>query len=407
MNLALAMGVTVTDDPTTLPAAKDPFPAARSEALPSDAEIRTLVASAPAQREDLKASVAHAESGAILAKGAKLDTRPRLDLTGRTWLTGLGEINASNALDRWVGPSVSASLGIEIPLGNNFYRGRSLQREADLRQRQISAAELERQIKLNVVRNGGTLREAAARVQQAQDAVGFYRKTIEAEMERFQAGDSTLVDTILTEEQSTEALITLVAAQADYAHLVAQLRYETGLLAPDGGRRHPRQPRGRAARSPPVKRPAGVCLLAAAVALVASTAGAQQVPAGAAPAPQPGLKVAIPLHTPDTAASVASAPKLQAPAISLPMAVQLTVMHDPRVQGEMQQVAFSSGQLQQASGRFDQFVSATPSYSRSLSELTDYFKDREAGKRELLDAARRRSSRGRARPYRSSSPRTT
>jgi outer membrane protein TolC len=233
VNLALAMGITVTDDPASLPAAKDPFPTPQAAALPSDEEVKSLVAAAPAQREDLKAAAARVESGALLLRGAKADTRMRLDLTGRTWMTALGEINASDAIDRWIGPSFSASLGVEIPLGNNFYRGRSLQRQADLRQREISSAELARQIRLNVVRNAGTLREAATRVEQAEQAVGFARKTVDAEIEKFQAGDSTLVDTIITEEQSTEALMSLVSAQADYAHLVAQLRYETGTLAPD------------------------------------------------------------------------------------------------------------------------------------------------------------------------------
>lgn len=129
-----------------------------------------------------------------------------------------------------------------------------------------------------------------------------------------------------------------------------------------------------------MKRPAGVALLAAAVALVASTAVAQQGPA----APPAGNKVVVPLPSADVVGSLPAPPKLQAPSISLATAVQMTVLHDPRVLGEGQQVDVSFGQLQQARGRFDQYVSAAPTYNRSLSELTDVAKQREFGKRELI-----------------------
>lgn len=125
-----------------------------------------------------------------------------------------------------------------------------------------------------------------------------------------------------------------------------------------------------------MRTPSHAALLAAALGLCAAAATAQE-----ATAPRAGLQIAVPLPGPDTAIAP---PKLQVPAISLPMAVQLTILHDPNVLGATQQVALSSGQLRQASGRFDQFVSATPSYNRSLTELTNYFKDREQGKRDLL-----------------------
>jgi outer membrane protein TolC len=232
VTLAREMGITVTDDPATLPVARDTFPA--PEAALTDAEASVLAKMAPAQREDLKAAVFREESGRVLVKGAKTDLRPRLDLTGRTWWTSLGEIRVSDAIDRWVGPSFSASLALDVPVGNNFFRGRLLQREADLRQRRISTADLDRQIRLNVIRTSGSLREAANRVRLAQEAVGYSRKTIEAEFEKFQAGDATLLDTIITEDQQTDALLTLVAAQQEYANLLAQLRFETGSLVADG-----------------------------------------------------------------------------------------------------------------------------------------------------------------------------
>jgi outer membrane protein TolC len=233
--LALAMGITVTEDAATLPMARDPFPGPPEGTLPNDAEAAALANGAPARREDLKASMLREQAAQQLVRGARNDLRPKVDLTGRGWYTSLGEINISDAYDRWIGPSFSGQLTFDVPIGNNVFRGRLLQREADYRTRRITSADLDRQIKLNVIRTAGALREAATRVELAQQAVGFSKKTIESEIEKFQAGDATLIDAILTEDQQTDALLTLVSAQQEYANLLAQLRFESGsLVASDG-----------------------------------------------------------------------------------------------------------------------------------------------------------------------------
>lgn len=233
--LALAMGITVTEDAATLPMVRDPFPAPPEGALPNDAEAAVLANGAPARREDLKASMVREQAAQHLVRGARNDLRPKVDFTGRGWYTSLGEIKISDSYDRWIGPSFSGQLTLEVPLGNNVFRGRLLQREADYRTRRITSADLDRQIKLNVIRSAGALREAATRVELAHQAVGFAKKTIESEIEKFQAGDATLLDTILTEDQQTDALLTLVTAQQEYANLLAQLRFESGsLVAADG-----------------------------------------------------------------------------------------------------------------------------------------------------------------------------
>ena len=61
-----------------------------------------------------------------------------------------------------------------------------------------------------------------------------YDQTITNEQTRFRSGDSSLLDTILTEQQATSARLSYISAQQDYASLLAALRHEAGVLVGDG-----------------------------------------------------------------------------------------------------------------------------------------------------------------------------
>ena len=61
-----------------------------------------------------------------------------------------------------------------------------------------------------------------------------YDQTMTSEQARLKSGDSSLLDTILTEQQATSARLAYIAAQQEYASLLAQLRHEAGLLVQDG-----------------------------------------------------------------------------------------------------------------------------------------------------------------------------
>ncbi len=239
VNLAKAMGVSVKDVDTA-PAPSDPFVAPPAEGVTAtDEAVAALTAMAEQRRLDLQASARSQESGRVAARGARLDMRPQVDLGATGYFKALGENSYSEATSRFVGPSGSGSLNIDIPITNDLYRGRWEQREADYQQRQISAADVRRNIELNVARLTRSLQLAAARVTTARAAVDNYDRTIVAEQEKLKAGDSTLVDTILTEQQTTAARFALVDAQQQYANLLAQLRFEIGDLVtgPEGDNR--------------------------------------------------------------------------------------------------------------------------------------------------------------------------
>ena len=223
--LADAMGVAVTGDPATLPTAAEAFPQAATQN-----PVNTLIEQAVGARPDLQAAGRSLQASLTRVDAARLDLRSRLDLEVGSWFTALGEGSGPKALDRWVGPSASVGFQYQKPLGNNSARGALAQREAEVAQRQISQRDLDRRIRLRVVESVGTLEQAAARVAQAEAAVGFYATTVNADLQRFRTGDVTLLDTVITQQQQIDAQLGLILARQDLAQRLAELRFQTGTL---------------------------------------------------------------------------------------------------------------------------------------------------------------------------------
>ena len=230
--LVTAIGVTVADGDGALPSTKDAFPVVTPAPAFQAAAATILATESVGRRLDVGASQKLDEAGRILEAGAIRNKSPRLDLTADTWMSALGADTINRAMDRWVGPSASLGLEFEMPFGNNSLRGQAVQRSAEARQRQVSVADLTRQVRLEVLRVAAAVSEAAARVQQAEVAVRLYGETVDAEIERFKVGETTLIDTLQSEQQLTDAQLTLASAQRDLAQLVAELRYQTGTLLP-------------------------------------------------------------------------------------------------------------------------------------------------------------------------------
>jgi outer membrane protein TolC len=230
--LAEVMGVAVTDDPATLPSASDPFPPLPDPAAVEPAQLPQRLQQAVAARNDLRAAAQQAEAGELRARAASRDRLPLLDFNGGLRMTGLEEGIVGHALDRMVGPSTNLSINFEKPFGNNQYGGRYEQADADRRRLQVLNSDLQRTTRLGVVRASQALREAVARAQQAEASARAYQQITDSEFERLRAGETTLIDVILTEDQQVSAQVALSAARRDVAALVAELRYELGLLVP-------------------------------------------------------------------------------------------------------------------------------------------------------------------------------
>jgi outer membrane protein TolC len=231
VNLAQTMGVALADA-LSLPLASDPFPQPPDGLQIDPDAYPAFVQESLSRRFDRQSALKSEASGKALVEGAKIDTRPLLNVTAGGW--GSSVHQDTPALSKWVFRSGSVGADFQVPFGNNTALGALDQRQASLNQTSISSANLARQIGLNVVQFAESLRVSAERLRSARESVRNYDQTIVNEQARFKAGDSSLVDTILTEQQTTNARLSLVAAQAEYATLLAALRYQAGLLVQDG-----------------------------------------------------------------------------------------------------------------------------------------------------------------------------
>jgi len=230
--LALAMGVAPAEEEATLPRAASAFP--QAEATIGAAEIAALAQSAVAARKDVEAAARRVEASGVLETYARTNLRPVLDVSLNAYYTAIGETSATNALDRFVGPSTQVGLTFEKPFGNNVARGQLVSRRAEREIDRIRHADLQRQIRLGLLRAAGSLPDAVERLRQAQLAGTAYENTVQGELERFRASESTLIDTVVTEQQRTEARLALVDAQRSLAEVIALLRYESGTLVVNG-----------------------------------------------------------------------------------------------------------------------------------------------------------------------------
>ncbi len=232
--LATSMGVDVESE-SNAPLAEGPFPTAPEIDAITAIDPAALAQESVGRRADSQSAHRLVESGRILAEAARLDLRNQLDVGLSLSADALGETTLANAVDRWTGPSGTIQVQFAKEIGNRTFKGRLGQRDALVRQRDITAGDLDRTIRIGVVQNLRALQDAVARLQQAEAAAGFFQQTIDAELEKLKAGASTLIDAILTEQQQTSADLAVLSARQEVATLLAQLRFETGtLVEPEG-----------------------------------------------------------------------------------------------------------------------------------------------------------------------------
>lgn len=232
LELALAMGVGVESE-ANAPLAEGPFPMVPKQDEISALSDRGLALAAVDRRFDRRSALVSSEARRIETRGALLDQKSKLDLGITVSSRAIGEDSLSNATDTWANPSWRLKLTTEHPFRNNERAGRYAQSVARFDQQTIQTGDLDRNIKLNVVLARRSLEEAIARHDAAVEAAELFHQTVEAELEKLRLGSSTLVDAIVTEQQQTQANLSLIAAQQEVATLLARLRFETGTLVDD------------------------------------------------------------------------------------------------------------------------------------------------------------------------------
>lgn len=233
--LADALGLSV-DALAEAPRAADAFPTIPEDADAAALDLASLIAGALDQRADYRAGQLLVDSTEALLAAAQANLKPIVDLDTRIWYTAVGENDAKGALtNRLVGPSYNLALSVEWPFANNVQEGRLLQARSRNERQQIATEDLARRIRSSVVELVTTLQQTVAQARYSDAAASKYQESLDAEIELFQAGSSTLIDTLLTEQRLTEARLSRVTVRQLYAQLLAQLRFVTGTLISDTG----------------------------------------------------------------------------------------------------------------------------------------------------------------------------
>jgi outer membrane protein TolC len=227
--LALAMGLSVSTG-ANAPLAADPFPSAADAAAITALAPADLMAMAHERRYDRLAALRLVESGGVLSREAITELRPKLDFNGQISANTQAETSLAQTSHGWAAPSFTVGLDFEKPIGNHTAKGLVLQTSADLAQRSISAADLERNIDAFIVQILASMRATSDQLARIGDSVRYYNQTIESQNEMFRSGQTSLLDSILTQDLMTSARFTAVQARAQWATLLARLRFETGTL---------------------------------------------------------------------------------------------------------------------------------------------------------------------------------
>ncbi|MFN7916630.1 MAG: TolC family protein [Vicinamibacterales bacterium] len=247
--LADAMGAAGSAAPAL--ATADTFPPA-----PLAAEVTAVPREAINQRADVKALSTYVESSRVFLAAARAETRARFDLRmsggfaqryfGPTFQS-LGDENGQHLTNDlyvkyydptgfWRGlkskwePIGLVTATFQLPIGNNQALGRLAQAQAAVRDSEIRVTDLARSIQHNVPKLLERIDRLRNEWAQQQDVVVQYGTALDDAQRLWGAGNMTLFDTLVTEQQLTSARLRLVQIKRDYASAVARLRRETGTL---------------------------------------------------------------------------------------------------------------------------------------------------------------------------------
>jgi outer membrane protein TolC len=249
--LATAMGVSSAEMAAL--SARDGFPV-----KPLDVDTAAAGKEAVSRRADVKAASAFRDASRILETAAKADTRWRFDLrfsggVGQAYyappfrslpdeLAPVGLLPDDSYVryydprgvgrafsEKWQ-PILAISGTIQLPFGNNQRLGQYAQAVASTSAHDVQVMDLSRTIENAVPQLAENIRRARLQWEQRQEQVIQYESTWDATQRLRAAGEMTLIDTLLTEQELTQARLLLVQAKREYASAVARYKRETGTL---------------------------------------------------------------------------------------------------------------------------------------------------------------------------------
>ena len=231
-SLVLAMGLTVGAMTSLAPPATD-FPrlAGRSARL----DAGRLLDDAYRRRADVAAAEEDELAARLRIDAARSELRPRMDLS---FTTGYRAAEVGRGPDDFFSPLVRrqpeldaiVQLTFEFPFSNSGARGRALQSNALHAQSRIVYTSLRRSIAIGVGVALETLARGEEAMRESERAVRLFESGVRSVQRKFQLGSSTLFDLIQAQDALTDAQLSYVQSQRDYAVAIATLRFESGRL---------------------------------------------------------------------------------------------------------------------------------------------------------------------------------
>ncbi|MEO8277812.1 MAG: TolC family protein [Thermoanaerobaculia bacterium] len=210
------------------------------KAVEAALDSEAMVGLALAERDDVKAAEQRLKAESTLAAAAERDLRPQVDLRLNASYNAYHETFDTRFYEPkgfgdafsepWSGPSYGISMRFRLPIGNNVARGRLLQARSATTSSEIDSTELKRSVRLEVLEDLSTLAGARAELAERREARQRIQETAEATWTRYQAGDLTVLDTLITEQELTRAGLDLVGSERAVLSLVTRLRFASGRL---------------------------------------------------------------------------------------------------------------------------------------------------------------------------------
>ncbi|MGI9211149.1 MAG: TolC family protein, partial [Methylococcaceae bacterium] len=190
-------------------------------------------------RLDLTAARLRQQAAEFIMKKAERDLYPQLDLSGSIGYQGLQEGNKFDDMWNAYGtnvnqPNWSTGLEFRYPLGNQVARGTYSSSTAQYRQAELSVYQKTREIDATIDVNVGLVERYVQAIDKAQHASQELKDALAAWKRTPLTDPSAILGMLQTEAQYTESLLTILNIRTEYAKLVADIRFKTGLLGKNG-----------------------------------------------------------------------------------------------------------------------------------------------------------------------------
>lgn len=235
LDLGMAMGVPFADFRNLPPPAEDFGVVEARQDIMAGLEYMPLVEHALARRCDLRASRGLEESAFTRQKVLEDQMRSRLDLGMRAGYEGLDEGDSyrrmpGSADSNVRGMSWQISLTYEFPVENREASGQLGQQRVERRRQALQSRELARDIQGRVHTTFSVLRQNLMELEHARGSVKLYQDAVKNQEMKYRMGMGTQLDLINTQDNLTQARLSLIDAHYRYVTALTMLRFQTASL---------------------------------------------------------------------------------------------------------------------------------------------------------------------------------